>query len=99
MRFCGGFRRFDELCCPKQRNQPGRAAGESVGSTLLAVDNADDRPALQTGLPERPESRRGGAAGGDDVLDQADELTRLERPFEPVARPVVLRLLADDDER
>src|SRR5918994_7465092 len=99
MRFCGTFRRRSQLSCPKERNQAGRAARKAVRSTFFAVDYADDRSALETGLTEGLDRGDGRPAGGDDVLDQADPLTRLEGALEAVRGAVLLGFLADDDER
>ena len=99
MRFCCTFRRGSELSCPKQRNQAGRAARESVRSTLFAVDYADGSSALETGLAKGFDRGYDGPSGGDDVLDQADPLTGLEGAFEAVGGAVLLGLFADDHER
>ncbi len=99
MRFCGGFLGRKPLSCPKKGHETGSAARESVGSALLAIDHADCDPALETGLAKGVERLDGGSAGRDDVLDEADPLARLVRAFEAVRRPVLLRLLADDQER
>src|SRR3954449_7970673 len=99
MRFCGGFSHLQELGRTKERPQADGVAGERVHSALLAVDDADRRSALQTGLAQRLDGLDGGAAGGDDVLDQADLLARLEDALEPLAGSVALLLLADDQER
>src|SRR4249919_3264022 len=74
-------------------------AGESVHAALLPVDHADRGRALETRLPERLHGLDGGTAGGDDVLDDADAVALRVDPFEAVGGPVVLGLLADDQER
>src|SRR5262249_27327909 len=99
MPFLRGFCNPDELRAAKQGSQPNRDAGERVDSTLLAIDDADRGPAGQPCLPERLDRRDRSPARGDDVLDEADAFPRLEEPFEAVARPVALRLLADDQVR
>ena len=99
MRFCGTFCRSEQLGRPKQRPQPDAEARERVRPALLAVDHADRRAALETGLPQGLDASTARPAGGDDVLDEADALARLEDALEPVGRAVLLRLLADDQER
>src|SRR5688572_8478679 len=99
MRFCGGFLGRKPLSCPKKGHETGSTARQSVGSALLAIDHADRDSALQAGLAKGVERLDGGSARGDDVLDEADSLARLVGSFEAVCRPVVLRLLADDQER
>jgi hypothetical protein len=79
--------------------QPHRSSGEGIDAALLAVDHADGIRAPQALDPERLKRLHGGAAGGHDVLDQADRLARLEPAFDPVARPVPLALAPDDQER
>jgi hypothetical protein len=74
-------------------------ACQSVDAALLAVDHADRRTADEPGLPERLYRLPGRTAGGDDVLDQADALPRLEHALEPVPGAVLLGLLAHDQER
>ena len=83
----------------EDRPHSHRETRESVDSALLAVDDADRISALETGRAERLDGLRGGASGGDDVLDQAHALAGLEGAFEPVAGAVVLLGLADDQER
>src|SRR6186997_1438087 len=99
MRFCGGFRRRQQVSCPKQGHETGSTARQSVDPALLAIDHADRDSALQTGFANRIQSLDGGSAGGDDVLDEADTLTRLERSLEPVRGSVLLGFVADDQER
>src|SRR5438874_8454461 len=98
MRFCGGFLRNKQVSCPKKGHKTGPAARQSVDSALLAIDHADCDSALETGLPERVERLDGRTAGRDDVLDQAHPLARFEGPFQPIRGPVLLRLVADDQE-
>jgi hypothetical protein len=99
MRFCGGFLRSKQLSCPKKGHKTGSATRESVHSALLAIDHADRDLALETGLAKRLESLDGGPAGRDDILDEADALARFVDPFQAVRGPVLLRLVADDQER
>jgi hypothetical protein len=98
MRFCGSFRALGQLSCPEEGPQADAVARKLVHSALLAIDHADRGSTLETGLAERRDRGQRCAAGGDDVLDQADPLAGDEGAFEPVPRAVVLRLLADDQE-
>src|SRR5438093_725885 len=98
MRFCGGFLRSEQVSCPKKGHKTGSAARESVDSALLAIDYADCDPALETGLTERVERLYGRAAGRDDVFDEAHSLARFEGTFQAIRGPVLLRLVADDQE-
>ena len=70
-----------------------------VAAALLPIDHADGRFARQTGLAERLDGVQRGPAGGDHVLEQADPLALLEDAFEPVGGAVLLRRLADEQER
>ena len=99
MRFCGGFRSRKPLSCSKQGHETGSTARQGVGSALLAIHHADCDSALEAGFAKRIERLDGGSARGNDVLDEADALARLVRTLEAVRSPVVLRLLADDQER
>src|SRR4051794_40677741 len=74
-------------------------AREGVGSALLAIDHADGRVHDETCATQRLERVEERSAGGHDVLDETDTLPRFVRPFETVAGPVLLRLLAHDHER
>ena len=98
MRFCGGFLCREQVYCPKKGHKTHSAARESVHSALLAIDHADCDSTLQTGLAEPRESLHRGASRSDDVLDEADALTRFVDAFEPVRGPLLLRGLADDQE-
>jgi hypothetical protein len=53
----------------KNRVQTDGVAGERVGSTLLAVDDADGAPALEPGIAQGPDRGHRSAARRDDVLD------------------------------
>src|SRR5688500_2466828 len=99
MRFCGTFRRRRELSCPKERHQAGRAARQLVGSSLLAVNDADDRPALEPRLTQSLDGAERGSARGDDILDQADSLALREGSLEAVGGSIFLGLSAHDQER
>src|SRR5512146_1996043 len=73
--------------------------GKLVDAPLFTVHNAygvaDDEARVAQRL-HRVEQR---AAARDDVLDDADRLARLEDALDPVRGPVVLRGLADEQER
>jgi len=74
-------------------------ARQSVRSTLLPVDDAHRRAHDKTRLSSGVDRLEQRAAGRDDVLDEAHGLARLERPFYAVCRPVLLRRVADHEER
>src|SRR2546423_9248448 len=99
MRFCGGFLRREQVSCPKKGPKPGSPASESVHSALLAIDHADCNPALQAGFAKGLERLDGSPAGGDDVLDEAHALASFEDPLQSVRGPVLLCLVAHDQER
>ena len=88
-----------QVFCAKERSEPHADARQRVASTLFSVHDTDGCPTFQTSLTERLDRLDGGPAGGDHVLDQADKLACPEDALEAVGRPVVLRLLADDQER
>ncbi len=79
--------------------EPHSEARERVHTALFAVDDADRRSALETRLAQGSDGLRESSSGRDDVLDQADAVTGFERPLDPVRRPVLLGLVADDHER
>src|ERR1051325_1533608 len=99
MRFCGTFWGLRELGDREKYPQMDTFVGEGFHSSLLPVDHADRVSHLQPGFAQRPRRRRGGAAGGDHVLDETHELALLEGALDAFGRPVVLRFLADDQER
>src|SRR6516165_703438 len=99
MRICGGFGGLEQLGGGEKRAQADGVTRERVGPSLLPIDHADGRSHLQAGLPESRDGLERGPAGGDDVLDQADELARLEHSLDPVRRAVLLGLRAHDQER
>src|SRR6266566_1989176 len=88
-----------QVFCAKERSEPYADSRQRVASTLLSVDHTDGCPTFQTSLTERFDRLDRGSAGGDHVLDQADALACREDALEAVGRPVVLRLLTDDQER
>src|SRR5688572_8439807 len=98
MRVCGTFTTRQEFSSPIERPQTHAETGESVGPALLAIDHADRISDLETGLTQRADRLEKRTSGGDDVLDQTDELARLERPLDAVGRAVLLRLPAHDHE-
>src|SRR5215211_8237514 len=73
-------------------------ARQSVRSTLLAIDHADRRSALETCLTQRLDGVDRGSARCHHVLDQAYALPRFERAFEAVRSSIALRFLAHDQE-
>src|SRR6187200_52507 len=95
LRLCKSY----QLRGPKQWPQSDPDTGERVHPALLAIDDADRRPAGQPGLAERLDRGHRGAARGDHVLGEADAFAFLEDAFEAVAGAVLLGLLADDQER
>src|SRR5829696_4735866 len=96
---CGGLRALEQLSCPKKGPQAHPDTRELVGSALLPVDHTDRCAALQAGLAKRLDGRDCGASGGHDILDEAHPLASLEGALDAVGGAVVLRLLADDQER
>src|SRR5579862_134301 len=99
MRFCGAFRLRQKLSCPEDGPKTHRTPGQGVRAALFAVDDTDRRLHPEAGIAQGLDRVEERAAGGDDVLDEAHELALLERAFQPVAGAVLLRLLADDEER
>src|SRR6266511_768381 len=99
MRFCGCFWLGHDVLGTKKRLKAYRMTGQSVGSPLLPIDLADRRPHGQARLPECLNRLEQGTAGGNDVLDEAHALAFLVRPFDAIRGAVILRSLADDQER
>ena len=87
MRVFGGLSGRNEISCREERPQADAQTGERVHSSLLPIDHADGIPDDETGLAERRDRLGQRAARGDHVLDQADELARLEQALDPVAVP------------
>src|SRR5262245_41541427 len=79
--------------------EPDPDACEGVHTALLAVDDTDRCPALETRFAKGSNRLRESPAGGDDVLDHTHPLSLLERSLDAVRRPVLLGLVADDHER
>src|SRR5215212_1377629 len=79
--------------------EPHSDARESVHAALLAVDDAHRRSALQARVAQGSDGLRESPSGRDDILDQAHPLAGLECALDPVCRPVLLGLVADDHER
>ena len=82
-----------------ERPEPDGGAGERVGPSLLAVDDADDRRDEKAGLPEDFDGLERGTTRRDDILDEADPLSGLEHTLDPVSRAVILCGVPDDHER
>src|SRR5207248_10510870 len=95
MRICGVF---SELRGAIERPKSDGLAREGVDTPFFAVNHADCVGDLETGLTKRLNRLERGAAGRDDVLDEANPLPRLEDAFEPLRRPIGLCFLADDQE-
>ena len=96
MRFCGTF---PQLGAGEEGAQPNGGARERVHAPLLAVDDANRVGDTHSGLAKGLDGLDRGAAGGDDVLDQADALAARVDALELVRRAVALGGLADDQER
>src|SRR4051794_27966805 len=94
MRPGGASEALPEGGCEKQRAQPDRGAGEAVGAALLAIDHAHGIGDAEAGLAQGGHGLDGGAAGGDDVLDEADALAGLECALDAVGGAVLLLLAA-----
>src|SRR5215468_1446741 len=84
MRICGGFGGPEQLGSGEERAQAYGVTRERVGPSLLSIDHADGRSHLEAGLPESGHGLERGPSGGHDVLDQADELARLEDALDAV---------------
>ena len=74
MRICGRSSRSSEA--RKSGRSRTRVARELVDAALLAVDDADRVRHPQARLAQRLDRLDRRAAGGDDVLDEADALAR-----------------------
>src|SRR2546426_12742716 len=98
MRFCGAFYAFREVRDPEKCPQTDTFAPEGIRTAFFPVDEADGIAHLEPGFPQRLDGCDSSAAGGHHVLDEAHALALLEGALEPLGRPVVLGLLADDQE-
>src|SRR5579862_2817398 len=99
MRFCGAFEALEELPRAEDRTEPDGPPREGVRAPFLAVDDAHGGVHDEARGAQRVDGIEQRAARGDDVLDEAEALAVVVRSFDPVAGSVLLRLLADDDER
>src|SRR4051812_15649540 len=98
MRVCGTFPCCEDFRGRKQAAQTYSLPGQLFLAAFLTIDDADRRLARESGLSERLDGGQERPAGGHDVLHEADPLARLEDPFDALARGVVLRRLADEQE-
>src|SRR3989442_1756417 len=73
-------------------------AGERLGAALLAVDDGDDAGDLEADLLGLADRLEGGAAGGDDVLEDDDAGAPGDLVLDDALGAVVLGLLADRSE-
>src|SRR6266487_6121757 len=99
MPFCGGFVQFQQLLGAKERPQTHAEPRERVRAAFLAVDHADCVSDDQTLVSKGRHRFAERTSRGDDVLDEAHQLARLESPLDAFGRAVFLGLTADDDER
>src|SRR5205823_10212786 len=67
MRFCGGFLPLEQVSCPEKRPQTYRLARESVGSTLLAIDDTDGRTDDETHVPDYADGLEERSTGSHNV--------------------------------
>src|SRR3954453_14878105 len=96
MRLCGSFQ---QLRGTNERPEADAVARELVDAAVLAIDHADRDRDAQSLVAQRLDRRERRAARRGDVLDEAPRLALLEYALDPVRRPVLLRVLADDHER
>src|SRR2546429_490388 len=87
--------RLDDLAGTENRAQPNGLPSERIGSTFLAIDDADCRPDGQAGVAQRLDPLEQRAAGGDDVFDGTHRSAPEEDALEPVRRAVRLLGLAN----
>src|SRR3954454_19999382 len=99
MRVCGTFSCCEDFRSRKQPAQTYSLPGQLFLAALLAIDDADRRFADEADLSQPLDGGDQGASGGHDVLDETDRLPLLEDAFDALARRVVLRSLADEQER
>ena len=90
MRFCGTFCGILDFERAKNRAQPHRVAGQSIGSALLTVHDADRRAHRQGGFAERGDGVEERSSGGDDILYEANALSFLVDPLQPIGGAVLL---------
>ena len=99
---CGGFwlSRPSELGGEVQRPQPDPLPRERLEAALLALDDADGvRQRRRPGLANASTASIAAPPEVTTSSTRQTQLARLERALDPVCRPVLLGLLADDHER
>src|SRR5919197_1813287 len=99
MRLCGDFRGRKEVGGREERSEPHSVAPELLGAALLAIDDADGSPHRQPRRAEGLDRLEQRASGGHNVLDDADRFACCELALDALCGAVVLRRLADDQER
>ena len=97
MRVCGHFLGLRDLAGTEKRHELDPLTGEGVDPALFPIDHTHGNPALETALAKCFHRGHGGAAAGDDILDQADLLPLPVDAFEAPVGAVPLGLLADDE--
>src|SRR3954451_12682958 len=99
MRLSGTFWQLEQLVRTEERAQLHAGLRQRLRASFLAVDDTGRRAADEAGSADRLDGLEQRTPGGDDVLDEAHPLAPLVDTLEPVRRPVLLRLLAHDQER
>ena len=78
MRFCGTFPVCEKLAGAEERVQANADPGERVGAALFTIDDAHRVAHHEPCVPQGRHGLGERAAGRDDVLHQAHELTRAD---------------------
>src|SRR3954469_25827714 len=99
MRVCGTFPCREDFRRRKQTAQTYSLSSQLLLAALLAIDDADRCLAHESGRTERLDGGQKGPAGRHNVLDETDPLPLGEDAFDLLGGGVVLRRLADEQER
>src|SRR6186997_3151936 len=98
MLLSGTFAQLQQVARAEERTESHAETSERVGTAFLAVDDADGVPDDETLVTDGRHRLRERSAGGDDVLEEAHQLTRCENPLDAFGRAVFLGFTAHDDE-
>src|SRR5260370_16073985 len=82
----------------EQRRIRNAGPDDVLLAALAAVEDDDQRDHLDASVPEHLRRAQRVAAGGDDVFDHCDPLSRLEPSFYLLRGPVSLGLFPDEDQ-
>src|SRR5438067_3393586 len=88
-----------EVSNPEQRRVRDLRGANVVLPTFAAVEHDHQVDHIEAGVAQHLDRAERVSAGGDDILDDRDPVTRVEAAFDLLARAVALLLFAHEQER